>query len=350
MIKLDEKPGKLSLPNSGSEALSGKSWPFRFVTAAIVFLALLALVFETPPKPRPDSYMAAFIDKETLSKTTLGNPRIIFAGGSSSAFGIDSELVEHQTGMKTINTGLHANLGLRFMLSALRDKIGPGDIVVVVPEYSHFFHGLDGLTELSQLVWLYPQAAKYLSLEHFQTLAKSVPDNLKRKWRIWETHGIVPEVVDSIYCRAAFSGRGDVISHLNKPNDHSVFPEMVPIDYGREYDVRATSTLNDFAAECEKRGTRLFISFPPTPLATYEHNLHLPRTSGAKVVQDNLKSNFRGALLNTPQDNCFDSKLFFNTECHLNTEGRRLHTERLIDKLRAVIKPVQRFYSQHLQQ
>ena len=63
-------------------------------------------------QPRP-GYLAALDDKLELVRT-VESPRVIFVGGSSVAFGIDSQVFEQGLGQPAINLGLHGALGLHF--------------------------------------------------------------------------------------------------------------------------------------------------------------------------------------------------------------------------------------------
>jgi len=88
---------------------------------------------------------------------------------------------------------------------------------------------------------------------------------------------------------------------------------------------------------CRDRGVNVLLSYPAIPISLYKHNQDLPGTSGVMLVQNELEHKFRGTIIDSPLDNCFDSSLFFNHVYHLNKEGRRLHTEALIERLRPFV-------------
>ena len=59
----------------------------------------------------PSNYMSAIIDKhERINK--IKTPKIILAGGSNVAFGINSEEIEEAFSVPVVNMGLDAGLGL----------------------------------------------------------------------------------------------------------------------------------------------------------------------------------------------------------------------------------------------
>ena len=63
--------------------------------------------------------MAAIIDKHAHADSIKAG-KIILAGGSNLAFGIDSKQLEETLGMPVVNLGLHAGLGLHFILEELK--------------------------------------------------------------------------------------------------------------------------------------------------------------------------------------------------------------------------------------
>lgn len=69
-------------------------------------------------------------------------PRIIFVGGSNLAFGLDSQRIKDSLNINVINYGLHAGIGLKYMVDDISTYARKGDIIVFAPEYSHFYSGL----------------------------------------------------------------------------------------------------------------------------------------------------------------------------------------------------------------
>src|SRR4051812_14897263 len=106
------------------------------LTFAIVLSGLVIGQYDT--HAADDNYLAAVLEKDRLIRNTP-SPKIILVGGSNLAFGIDSKAIQDSLGLKVVNMGLYAKLGLRYMLAQVKPYIKPGDIVVVVPEYDQFY-------------------------------------------------------------------------------------------------------------------------------------------------------------------------------------------------------------------
>ena len=59
-----------------------------------------------------DNYLAAVLEKDRLIRSTP-SPKIVLVGGSNLAFGIDSKKIEDSLGLRVVNMGLYAKLGLQ---------------------------------------------------------------------------------------------------------------------------------------------------------------------------------------------------------------------------------------------
>ncbi len=81
------------------------------------------------------SYQSVIVDKYRILENTE-EKKIIMIAGSSSAFGLDQELLEQETGYKVANLGLHAGFGQLFNSELAKTNINEGDIVLLGYEYS----------------------------------------------------------------------------------------------------------------------------------------------------------------------------------------------------------------------
>ncbi len=110
-----------------------------------------------------DEYIASCYDKLRLLEQTPG-PRLILVGGSGVAFGFDSGLLEQETGLRTINFGIHAGIPLEWYLNELAIRLRADDQIVVAPEYIRA--GLDASGAISgetvRLLLLRPKSIRTL--------------------------------------------------------------------------------------------------------------------------------------------------------------------------------------------
>ena len=132
----------------------------------------IALYFKNPIVKTDNNYLSAIIDKHKKLETT-NPPRIILVGGSNLTFGVDSKEIQDSIGLPVINMGLHAGLGLPFMLGEIKNEIKQNDIILLSIEY----YLQDGDYNLIYYVRkVYPKSASFLTF----TLADQIRLEYKR--------------------------------------------------------------------------------------------------------------------------------------------------------------------------
>jgi hypothetical protein len=104
---------------------------------------------------------------------------------------------------------------------------------------------------------------------------------------------------------------------------------VIPFPYSRT----AWDVLAGFLAYCDRRGIELVLGWPATL-----RNPHLEANMGTvRQHMEEIPERVRALKLRTlgsPEDFILDKKYFFDTNYHLNEEGRRIRTERLLPFLR----------------
>ena len=105
------------------------------ITAAIImFAATVAGIICIPQNVFDSNYTSLIQEKFEILKNT-NEPKIIMVAGSSSAFGLNQDMLEEKTGYKVANLGLHAGFGHLFVSELAKQGINPGDIVLLGYEY-----------------------------------------------------------------------------------------------------------------------------------------------------------------------------------------------------------------------
>ena len=109
------------------------------ISAVLAFLLIISpiiLLLGTTvflPSQFSNTFVGALDDKyERLS--SIEEPKVVVIGGSSVAFGLDSEKMEELLDMPVVNFGLYAAIGTKAMVDLSRDQIKSGDVVVLAPE------------------------------------------------------------------------------------------------------------------------------------------------------------------------------------------------------------------------
>ena len=291
----------------------------------LVVLALLAsALFLIPNKKIPDNSLFASYDKhQRLS--TLNSPKVVLVGGSNLPFGIKSQMIESTFGMPVVNMGLHAGLGLNYILSEVEKDIHGGDWVIVSLEYHHFlsesmFNGEDVLAALlfdvnrdciqyvkpSQWLALFPDICLYSSKKIVNLSSQKV------------------DSFEDMFTRESFNEYGDEVAHYGLPSTiHSGDkPALVEGVYAK-----AVQRVKDFRSFVESRGATFILVACPYPEAQFA----MDECAIIEVVQSVHSAGM--SFLIKPQECLFPDSLMFNSFFHLSGEGAGIRTDQLIEKL-----------------
>ncbi len=295
----------------------------------LLVMSAISLPFLWSASNKEHFYESASIDKHKVLESALP-PRIIFIGGSNLASGLDSGLVERETGMRTVNMGLHAGLGLRYILSEIKPSLSKGDVVVIITEYEHFFGDyFDGDAELAYFLFIFPESLKYLtSLKQYRSILKNYSYSLRRYLSVlFEKRGFP---INSIYSREAFNEHGDLVRHLDK--EPRVLSEK---EYsGLEGDINkdVIPVLNKFKSYAERRGAQVFLIYPSLAELQYSKN-----EGKITLLHDLLVKEMKIPVLSGPRDYVFPETYFYDTVYHLTSAGRKARTQKVILDLKKAL-------------
>ena len=267
------------------------------------------------------SYFAAMIDKHHRAELFTGQSRLLLVGGSGTAFAIDSQLLEDSLHMPVINLGIHAGLGLPFMLREVQKMARSGDVVLLTPEYL-LSHG-DDYTQFFASEF-YPPALNYMTFNgpYNYTTRRSIY-YLKRIQNsllvgVDDQRKAIISDTNSVYFRAGFSSRGDLISPLN--NRRSVDIGKIQLIY-RGYDTEI-GLIN--AAAANMPGVTTLITYPALAQSQF-----LANELAISQYADQLKKLQLVKLIGTPERVMYPDSCFFDTPYHLGTTCRQNYSKQL---------------------
>lgn len=283
--------------------------------------------------PPQESYYMASLDKHSLL-VTQSSPRLIFVGGSATAFGVDSGKVAERCGMNPVNMGLQLRIGLEFMLAEVQPALRSGDVVVVSPEYGAFAKYDQSDPEfLARLIELRPALLRALNGQQLKDfLDEGWVRHLGRVSRaIIGGPKPLAEDITAVYRRSSFNANGDMIAHHGMSNG---------IAGGRWAWQRLPATasaiarLNEFAGNCRRKGVRVFFSHAPLEQRTFQRG-----EPAITKLEAELKKSLNIPMLDAPEVMAWPAEYFFDTTEHLNLRGKLrrsdLIAERLLSALRA---------------
>ena len=302
----------------------------RFALLLLLFVTLhLVLVFVIPADR--NQYLNAYNRKQQLLDE-VPSPRIIFMGGSNTAFGLDSRMVMDSLKLPVINHGLHGGIGLRFPMTEALPRLRQGDIVVLQAEYSIFFEETCNAETMPKLMaatrW---QGVARLSAAEWNVVLSGMPmlalSHLKRLMLYPFRHSFnTPAARDHfVYTASGFNEYGDEVSHLQfpaTPYAASAYKETRPV---RPAFIR---WLRDILHDMEQRGVRL-VMLPPACVDSYFTGHY---NSG---IADALRSIGHPYIVQ-PATMTVPDSLAFDSGYHLNAHGIELNTRRIIGILSSI--------------
>jgi hypothetical protein len=299
----------------------------KFLLNLTAFLGILALIFfvglKLPATPRTSkTFLFAQILKDSLLINTP-SPRIIFIGGSNLSFGLNSQMVKDSLNLNPINTAIHLNIGIIYMIDHTLEFIKPGDVVVVAPEYQ-FFYGQSayGGEELliTSLDIPSPKPTR-LNFEQWKNVYGFSARYVASKFLFSEYS---KKKESEVYGISTYNQYGDATAHWNmKPGKFE--PYHV---HGSDLNTSVIKKLIDFKRSVEKKGAVLFITFPGYQATSFDKN-----TSEIKEIESTLR--IHGfTLLGTPDRYKMPDQFMFDTPYHLLKQGVDLRTNLLIVDLK----------------
>ena len=314
----------------------------RFIAlllAVLLPLPLLVTAVVFTPSIYSETFLGALAHKLDRLKNTEGE-RIIVVGGSSVAFGLDSELLSKMTGYEVVNFGLYATLGTRIMLDLSKDEIREGDIVVLAPELdpqtlSMYFNG--------EAVW---QAAD----SDLSILSRVHPDNFLDMAA--SSFGYISQVLmrtltgagklspEGIYRSDSFNEYGDIVY----PREYNVMTAGYDVNQKVSltpdiYEDKFIEYLNGYIADAEKKGAQVFYTFcPVNRSALAEGTTDKSIEEFYKFVLESIKC----PVISDPNELLMHEDYFYDTNFHLNDAGVTVRTAMLIGDINRVLGRTER--------
>ncbi len=296
------------------------------------FLSVVTVVLAIPPQ-YSDSFTGALNEKYDRLHS-IKEDKIVVVGGSSVAFGLDSEALERYTGMPVVNFGLYAALGTKLMLDLSDSGIKKGDIVVIAPELdpqtlSMYFNSRTTLEAIDDDYRMMLD----IGFDSWFNLFGGMWSFAGRKLALYNSDD--PQILDPVYNAANLNEYGDVCLErpenvmakyrdTNKPVDLSV--DMLGDGFDEFCDY-----LNKYIAKLKLKGAEVYFSFCPINEMSLSDNT--TEQTRAELV-DYLKENINCEFISELDDYILEAGYFFDTNFHLNDAGADVRTARLARDLR----------------
>jgi len=307
----------------------------QFGLFAAIQLAIAVIVVWSYRRqyPSAQNYLAASIDKHALIRTQEP-PRLIFIGGSSMAFGVNSAAIAEACGRRPVNMGLHAALGLQFMLNEVEPNIRPGDWIIVAPEYQQFIR-LGQSEMLVNMLEIDSANARLLDrhewagafdtgfIQRFGKIARAVIGRPGRFFR----KNTMSRSTRLYYRRGGFNQNGDIVAHLNE-TPRGLREKEFQFRYRDEMVQETIAQVNRFAKNAEAAGAKVFFSHPPLPREVFQKN----RATISRLDAE-LRAKLTVPQLDSAEEMVFPVEYFFDTWYHLAAAGVEKRSQLLASRM-----------------
>lgn len=297
-----------------------------WIFIGVMIIALVSIGIILPYNQ--NAYLREFFVKERILQNPERHPAIVLVGGSNVAFGFNSPLIGDSLGFPIINTGLHAGLGLKFIVEKTFPYIEKGDILVFSPEYGYFFEdeAYGGLA-FTDLFFLNNGKDAYATNPlQWRILIQNTPRFLRNKVEDQIIGSFFPNK-ETIYRLSSFNSNGDVVAHWGQKHD------LIKIDIQkrvpRPVNARFMNWLGDQLQYISKKDIHI-VMLPPVLAATEFAN-----TKDEINLVDSALRRIGFPFICAPEEMAYHDSLFYDTFYHLDSLGAAIHSEDLIRILKA---------------
>lgn len=290
-----------------------------FILLAAMFIVGILL----PTTPRTSgNFLFGLAKKDSLLKE-MPAPRIILVGGSNLSFGLNSQLIYDSLHINPVNTAIHANLGLVFMMEHVLPFIKQNDVVIISSEYHQFYGDLAFGSEelLRTLVEISPKEIKKMEKQQLINIIGELPKYSFSKYKPAE-YFTKPDLT-GIYSVNSFNKYGDAYFHWNQSPQKGEPDQPISLPFNKDILIK----MKKFEQDIKAKGALLYITFPCYGASSFANN----EVQIAKVYSELKNSHF--SILSTPQEYKMPDSLIFNTNYHLTKQGVDIRTNLLIQDL-----------------
>ena len=265
-------------------------------------------------------------DKIALAEKVQSSRRLLVTGGSGAHYTINSKLIERELGFPVLNLGIDGPVGLDVILPSILDRVRPGDIVLLVPEYLILIDD-DGLGDRSAnfgiaigkpgLGGIPPQILArdlfLLGIPSLRSLTKSGLDLVEKG----KLTGYYSDPVDD---------RGDPTTVKKRQG------AWWKLKIDRPISQHALKRIARFRQEVEAKGGTLVLSLPWVYASTD------PKTADNIAKTARELATIAPTIYNKNNLNIqTDSSLFADTHYHLLPQSRIIRSKQIVEELNPII-------------
>lgn len=303
----------------------------KFVGKTFIYLLLLLVVIFTVGYTipfNPKSFTREQLVKNRLLSNPDRMPSVVLVGGSSVVYGFQTPILIDSLAQPVINDGMQAGLGLKFSIDNCTRFLIPGDTLIIISEYSHFFEkSAWGQLYLADLFYLSPKEfLPLLNIQQIKSIINNTPRHIQSKITYLLT-SLINSSEQSGYTLSSFNDFGDKVDHYGVPNVDFYY-ELPIKEHTDEVNYRYFKILNKQIETLESKGVRVLLF--PAPMA---ESFYISERVNVDYVKKQMELQHH-AFMCEPKECVYADSLFYDSYYHLNYEGSRLNSIKLANTLK----------------
>lgn len=282
-----------------------------------------------------DESLSLIINKISILDQS-SSPRVIVVGGSGCYSGFESPLVHQEMGFNVVNLGLYAGFGVLPLLDIISPRMRPQDIVLIIPEYGIIESGFINDEKTRKWLLAVDPAGKlksyFQSRKEFINLFRDLSELIQSKLSVLPKSLLGGTPPGFVRARKVINQYGDLTDSgaFHRVSIGSLEGKGHLMSFRFSDD--PLEKMNAFSRLVGRRGGKIFFIFPAFPLEEYKLN------EGEIVsVFHRIQNNLQFPILGEPTDFLYHNLNFLDTTNHLDAEGKRRRTQRVIELLKTAL-------------
>ncbi len=305
---------------------------FAFALSLMLPFVFYFVYMQSFPAVSTTSLMGISSEKLTLVQN-IDKEKIVVVGGSNVAYNIAAQQLSEAFSMPAFNMGTTAYLGLDFFITQLKSYANPGDIVILSLENSVYTDAVD-----YQTVWMaienHENMTAVTPVSYIPDLTLGYYQYAQLKQEIIQ-NGAHPLSAQEGYYAAGFNEYGDyaqpypdnILQHLYNTQDTWRIDETI-------LEPSVLAQLNRLQTWATRNNVHLYLTYAPFNRLALETNANdTTGMQGVLAFETLIQEQCTIPWLGSYSESIMEAELFFDSNNHLNEQGRDIRTAALIQDL-----------------
>ncbi|EJQ43720.1 hypothetical protein IEQ_05048 [Bacillus cereus BAG6X1-2] len=275
-------------------------------TVILSFLVLLVYFYFYPSKGIQRIRQLEKVKNKYVSQ--INGPKRILVGGSDVLYGFNTDKMNQELAIPTVNLGTNVGLGMGYLLDFAREHLKPGDEVIICPAYSLY----------------YKRPYDIFAYEYYRMYDRKKLKVFTLTEKIYFLLANMKLNFSYVQKQFNLSDSGAYIGVKGSLLDEK---KNKPLKFPRKFEeTESIQKLLDFKGYCLKNQINVQLTFPSTLyFEDYINNIYL------QELEQYLSAEFD--CIGKPESYYVPKTQIYNSVYHVNELGQSLRTRNLITYL-----------------